>query len=272
MNKPVNAEFLELPGDYKPGKGEDISICPTCKRQFKWNADTPSHTVKCPYDGTPLKKMDVDETQKIDTTDLESGGERNPNQAGPGGYCVCPKCGTRKKHDTGTPCAAETCPKCGTAMQREIQKIVTSYANLPVNSSKVRTWDVTAAENRIRKWASSDGSGNKDKMNWQQYGKAFFYHDPEKKEDFTGYKLPYADIINGRLEVIWRSLVAVMAVLNGSRGGAEIPESDRVSIYNQIKRYYAKFDEEVPELKKSIDLRSLSTLMVPGNVMRGSNE
>jgi len=39
--------------------------------------------------------------------------------AGPGGNCVCPSCGTRAVHQTGTPCASMSCPKCGTTMVRE---------------------------------------------------------------------------------------------------------------------------------------------------------
>ena len=39
--------------------------------------------------------------------------------AGPGGYCVCPNCGERATHQTGSPCYEQKCPKCGTAMTRE---------------------------------------------------------------------------------------------------------------------------------------------------------
>ena len=38
---------------------------------------------------------------------------------GPGGFCVCPKCGERVKHVQGTPCNSMKCPKCGTVMTRE---------------------------------------------------------------------------------------------------------------------------------------------------------
>ncbi len=38
---------------------------------------------------------------------------------GPGGSCVCPRCGRREPHARGTPCAATSCPECGTAMRRE---------------------------------------------------------------------------------------------------------------------------------------------------------
>lgn len=42
-----------------------------------------------------------------------------PYAAGPGGDCVCPKCGNRQQHQVGTPCNSITCSKCGTRMNRE---------------------------------------------------------------------------------------------------------------------------------------------------------
>jgi uncharacterized membrane protein YvbJ len=38
---------------------------------------------------------------------------------GPEGFCICPKCGTKKAHRRGTPCQMEKCPKCGSKMIRE---------------------------------------------------------------------------------------------------------------------------------------------------------
>lgn len=42
-----------------------------------------------------------------------------PKAAGPGGNCLCPKCGHREPHVAGQPCTEQTCPKCGTRMIRE---------------------------------------------------------------------------------------------------------------------------------------------------------
>jgi hypothetical protein len=39
--------------------------------------------------------------------------------AGPGGSCVCPKCGYTTPHRLGSPCFQQTCPKCGTRMTRK---------------------------------------------------------------------------------------------------------------------------------------------------------
>ena len=41
-----------------------------------------------------------------------------PFSAGPGGACVCPKCGHKEPHPAGQPCNQKSCPKCGTAMIR----------------------------------------------------------------------------------------------------------------------------------------------------------
>lgn len=37
---------------------------------------------------------------------------------GPGGSCVCPKCGYATSHQRGIPCFQIKCPRCGTPMTR----------------------------------------------------------------------------------------------------------------------------------------------------------
>lgn len=46
------------------------------------------------------------------------GGGNKPS-AGPGGNCICPKCGHREPHIAGQRCVDQVCPKCGTNMIRE---------------------------------------------------------------------------------------------------------------------------------------------------------
>lgn len=41
-----------------------------------------------------------------------------PFAAGPGGNCVCPKCGKTVAHKVGQPCNELRCPNCGVEMVR----------------------------------------------------------------------------------------------------------------------------------------------------------
>ena len=41
-----------------------------------------------------------------------------PFTTGPGGFCLCPKCGEKTSHPAGQPCLRMMCPKCGTPMTR----------------------------------------------------------------------------------------------------------------------------------------------------------
>jgi endogenous inhibitor of DNA gyrase (YacG/DUF329 family) len=38
--------------------------------------------------------------------------------AGPGGFCICPNCGTKVPHQAGVPYYTVSCPKCGLRMVR----------------------------------------------------------------------------------------------------------------------------------------------------------
>jgi hypothetical protein len=52
---------------------------------------------------------------------------------GPGGFCVCPKCGMKTQHRAGIPCRDEKCPNCGVKMVRE-----GSYHHLLIKEKKKR--------------------------------------------------------------------------------------------------------------------------------------
>jgi predicted RNA-binding Zn-ribbon protein involved in translation (DUF1610 family) len=53
---------------------------------------------------------------------LGRGGGHGRNKGGgfgPGGFCVCAKCGEKIKHQQGVKCTDVKCPKCGHTMVRE---------------------------------------------------------------------------------------------------------------------------------------------------------
>ena len=50
----------------------------------------------------------------------DGGRGRNKGGAfGPGGYCVCSKCGEKVPHQQGVKCTKLKCPKCGHTLVRE---------------------------------------------------------------------------------------------------------------------------------------------------------
>lgn len=71
--------------------------------------------------------------------------------------------------------------------------------------------------------------------------------DPPR--DKQAYQLPHHEVIDGRLDVVWNGVVAAMAVVNGARGGVDLPERDRRPVYEHLASHYREFGEEPPELE-----------------------
>lgn len=126
----------------------------------------------------------------------------------------------------------------------DIEKAGPNSSRLLPLAERDRPWDGSAAEMRVREWASSDGSGNKETINWSRYSNAFAWHDASMSDNFTSYKLGFADIINGELTAVPRGVFAAAAALQGARGGVMIPEADKNSAKSLLSRYYNKMRTE----------------------------
>ena len=95
------------------------------------------------------------------------------------------------------------------------------------------SWDAAAADKRVQAWAGGEN------MDWAKYGKAFFYVDEADKEKLGSYKLQFADIIDGELKAVPKAIFAVAGVLNGARGGVDIPTDEQESIKGKVAAYYS---------------------------------
>lgn len=118
----------------------------------------------------------------------------------------------------------------------------TASGLLPILDNRDRAWDSSTAIARVRTFTNS-----KDKPS-SNYKRAFLYYNPEEEENFGGYKLPIGDVVDNKLVAIPRGVFAAAGAMSGSRGGVDIPASDRSKITNTINRYYTRmsnmFDDD----------------------------
>ncbi|MCD6446484.1 hypothetical protein J7L49_06855 [Candidatus Bathyarchaeota archaeon] len=146
----------------------------------------------------------------------------------------------------------------------EVKKISLVEGVVPFEETAMASidvsWNAEDAEQRIRKWASKDGSGNKEMIDWNKYRKAFAWYNPEQIENFNSYKLPHHDIVNGEFSVVWHGVVAAMQTLLGARGGVQIPAIDRKAVYTHLAKHYRQFNREPPEFQEALILNLESKL------------
>ena len=116
---------------------------------------------------------------------------------------------------------------------------VTSFQDLPLADQK-RRWNGGAAEKRVRRWAKATDEPN------AKYRNAHVWYDADQKQNFTAYKLLIADIVDGRLVVVPRAVIAAAGVLDGARGGVDIPAADATKAKRHLAKYYAKWGEQPP--------------------------
>ena len=116
---------------------------------------------------------------------------------------------------------------------------VTSFQDLPL-ADRDREWDGAAAEKRVRKWAGAEDEPN------QKYRDAHVWYDAEKKENFTAYKLLIADVVDGELKVVPRGVMASGNIMQGARGGADLPKKDIDRVKSHLAKYYKKMGDTPP--------------------------
>jgi len=116
---------------------------------------------------------------------------------------------------------------------------VTAFQDLPL-ADRDRRWDGDAAEQRVRAWAGAQDGPN------MRYRDAHLWYDAEEKDNFTAYKLLIADVVDDRLVAVPRGVMAAAAVMQGSRGGVDLPSRDIDRVKSHLAKYYRKMDDTAP--------------------------
>ncbi len=104
-----------------------------------------------------------------------------------------------------------------------------------------REWDGDAAEDVIFQWAGwpADEDGRKVR-------RAFFAYDDSDPTLKKSYKLPFANVIDGELQVVPHALYAVASVLEGGRGGVDLPDEVIDAVRDKVEAYYRKMGKAAP--------------------------
>ena len=117
----------------------------------------------------------------------------------------------------------------------------TPAMRLPI-APRDTNWDGSAAEARIREYT---GSTDEPSSNYRKF---FMYFDQANADQFTAYKLPFADIINGKPYVIPAAISAIQGALSGARGGLDIPDADKQRIQDFVTAHQARIEREQPTM------------------------
>ncbi|BBX33755.1 hypothetical protein MMAG44476_14900 [Mycolicibacterium mageritense DSM 44476 = CIP 104973] len=116
---------------------------------------------------------------------------------------------------------------------------VTAFQDLPL-ADRDREWDGDAADKRVRKWADAQDEPN------AKYRDAHVWYDKDEKDNFTAYKLLIADVIGGKLEAVPRGVMAAGGIMDGARGGIDLPKEDIDRVKSHLAKYYEKMGETAP--------------------------
>jgi len=113
-----------------------------------------------------------------------------------------------------------------------------AYHDFPLSENW--EWDASEAEPGLRKWASSDGSGDKDKIDFNKLRKCYFWHEAGELSEFGQLKFPYCRIENGEPHVVHNAVQNALARIDNS----SIPEEDKPAVRRVAQKQMDRFREE----------------------------
>lgn len=116
---------------------------------------------------------------------------------------------------------------------------VPHFQDLPL-ADRDREWDGATAEQRVRAFADAEDGPN------AKYRNAHVWYDDDKPDNFGSYKLLIADVVGGKLVAVPRGVMAAGAVMEGSRGGVDLPRDDIDRVRSHLAKYYRKMGDTAP--------------------------
>ncbi|MGB3465030.1 MAG: HK97 family phage prohead protease [Cyclobacteriaceae bacterium] len=118
-------------------------------------------------------------------------------------------------------------------------KTATAFKDYPLMDEET-AWDKDKSVSQTR-----SKTGSEDEPS-STYKNGFMYFDSENSDTFSAYKLPYTYVVDGQFKAVPRALSAIVTVLNGGRGGVDIPSKDKTQIERNVNGYYKKMNKDLP--------------------------
>jgi hypothetical protein len=116
---------------------------------------------------------------------------------------------------------------------------VTRFQDLPL-ADRDREWDGSAADKRVREWADAEDAPD------AAFRDAHVWYDGDEPGNFGSYKLLIADVVDGRLKAVPRAVMAAGGIMQGARGGVDIPAGEVSRVKAHLARYYEKMGDTAP--------------------------
>lgn len=115
---------------------------------------------------------------------------------------------------------------------------------VPFKETKIseKHWDEDGAVARLKRWASKDGSGDLDQMDWDKYREGFAWCDYENRESFKSYRFPHHDVVHGELVVVREYLDNILTY--GIFDSFKVSEYEKVG--NHLAKHYGQWGEKAP--------------------------
>lgn len=118
---------------------------------------------------------------------------------------------------------------------------------VPYQEAKVleKDWDVDTARASLVRWASEDGSGEKDTIDWTKFAQGFGWVNLEKADQFRSYLFCHHEVQDDIFHIVWNGLTEAMADVLSDQTRADAKE-----VYEHLARHYAEFGNAAPEWKE----------------------
>lgn len=125
-----------------------------------------------------------------------------------------------------------------------LEKEVPGNSNLELSDIN-KDWDAKGVVDRIKLWAI----GENNETDWNKYKQAFAYRNEEDEKSFSSYKLPFADVEDGKLKAVWAGISKAQATLLAGESDLDISEDEKRKAHSFLGIYFRKFSKEHPEFK-----------------------